>query len=90
MPEEYINQKIRLEKIDEIRNYLNEEVNQNDLMNKEQRKVCRVLNYFKYSLIIISGCVSISAFAYLLGISIGITSSWSKNWSKSLNNNRRN
>ena len=90
MPEEYINQKIRLEKIDEIRNYLNEEVNQNDLMNKEQRKVCRVLNYFKYSLIIISGWVSISAFAYLLGISIGITSSWSKNWSKSLNNNRRN
>ena len=90
MPEEYINQKIRLEKIDEIRNYLNKEVNQNDLMNKEQRKVCRVLNYFKYSLIIISGWVSISAFAYLLGISIGITSSWSKNWSKSLNNNRRN
>ena len=47
-------------------------------MSKKHKKVCRVLNYIDYLLIVIStitGCVSISAFASLVGISIGITSS---------------
>ena len=47
-------------------------------MNKKHKKVCRVLNYIEYSLILIStvtGCVSISAFASLAGTLIGITSS---------------
>ena len=41
------------------------------------KRGCRVLNYIEHSLIAIStipGCVSISAFASLVGISIGITS----------------
>ena len=40
--------------------------------------VCRVLNYIDHSLIVIStitGCVSISAFASLVGIPTGIMSS---------------
>ena len=47
-------------------------------MSKKHKKVCRVVNYIDNSLIVIStitGCVSISAFASLIGIPIGITSS---------------
>ena len=43
MPEENINQEFRLKKIDEIRNYLIEEINQNKLMSKKQKQGCRVL-----------------------------------------------
>ena len=45
MPEENINQEFLLKKIDEIRNYFIEKVNQNKLMSKKHKKVCRVLNY---------------------------------------------
>ena len=47
-------------------------------MSKKHKKVCRVWNYMEDSVILISaftGYVSISAFAFLVGISIGITSS---------------
>ena len=77
MPEENINQEFRLKKIDEMRNYLIEEINQNKLISKKHKKVCRVLNYIDHLLIVIStitGCASISAFASLVGIPIGITS----------------
>ena len=40
-------------------------------MSKKQKKVCIVLNYIDDSLIVIStitGCISISAFASLIGI----------------------
>ena len=73
-----MNQEFRLKKIDEIRNCLIEEINRNELMSKKHKKVCRVLNYVDHSLIVtstITGCVSISAFASLVGIPIGITSS---------------
>ena len=45
-------------------------------MSKKHKKICKFLNYIEHSLIIfsiITGCVSISAFASLVGISIGIT-----------------
>ena len=77
-PEETMNQEFSLKKIDEIRNYLIEEINRNELMSKKHKKPCRVLNYIDHSFIAIStitGCVSISAFASLVGIPIGITSS---------------
>ena len=78
MPKENMNQEFRSKKIDEIRNYLIEQINRNELMSKKHKKVCRVLNYIENSIILIftiSGCVSISSFASLVGISIGITSS---------------
>ena len=78
MPEENMNQEFRLKKIDEIRNYLIEEINRHELMSKKHKKVCRVLNYIDHWLIIISaitGCFSISAFASLVGVPIGIASS---------------
>ena len=46
-------------------------------MSEKREKVCKVLNYIDPLLIAvstISGCVSISAFASLVGISVGITS----------------
>ena len=47
-------------------------------MSKKRKKVCRVLNNIDHLLIAIStitGCVSISAFASLIGIPIEVTSS---------------
>ena len=47
-------------------------------MSKMDKNVCRILNYIDCFLITISAiteCVSISAFASLVGIQIGITSS---------------
>ena len=78
MPEENINEEFILRKIDEIRKYLIEEINQNKLMSNKHKKVCRVLNYIDHSLIVIStitGCVSIFDFASLVGVPIGLTSS---------------
>ena len=47
-------------------------------MSRKHKKVCTTLNYIEHFLILastITGCVSISAFASLVGIPIGITSS---------------
>ena len=53
-------------------------MNRNELMSKKQKNVCTTLNYFEDFLILastVSGCVSISAFASLVGIPIRIMSS---------------
>ena len=47
-------------------------------MSKKYKIVCTTVNYIEQFLILaskITGCVSISAFASLIGIPIGITSS---------------
>ena len=75
MSEENMNQEFRLKQVDEIRSYLIEEINRNELMSKKDNKVCRVLNYIEPSLILVStitGCVSIHAFASLVGIPVGV------------------
>ena len=46
-------------------------------MSRKHKKVCTTLNYIENFVVlasIITGCISISAFASLLGIAIGITS----------------
>ena len=61
MVEERISQELRLKNIDETRNYF----------------LSKTLIYIKHFLILdsaITGCISISAFASLLGIPVGITS----------------
>ena len=71
-------QEFRLKKINEMKNYLIEEINQNETICMSHKKVCRVLSYTEHSLIVISTitvCFSISAFAFLVGIPTGITSS---------------
>ena len=44
MPEENMNQECILKKIDETRNYLIEEINQNKLMNEKHKKCCKAWN----------------------------------------------
>ena len=49
-----------------------------ELMSKKQKKVSMALNYIEHLLILasaVTGCIWISAFALLIGIPIGITSS---------------
>ena len=54
-----------------MRNYLLEEIKDNELMSEKHQKLCRVLNYISP----VSGCASISAFALLVQNNVGITSS---------------
>ena len=78
MAEKNISQEFRLKNLNETRNYLIEEINQNQLISKKHKKVCATLNYIKHFLILgstVTGSVSISVFASLVGIPIGITSS---------------
>ena len=53
-----------------------EEIEQNELMNKKHKKVCLTLNSIKHFILTstLTGCISVSAFA-LVGIPIRITSS---------------
>ena len=47
-------------------------------MSRKHKKVCTTLKYIEHSLILgttITGCISTSAFASLIGIPIGVTSS---------------
>ena len=48
MPEKITNQEFSLKNLDEIRNYLIEEISQNESMSKKHKKVCRVLNYIDH------------------------------------------
>ena len=78
MFKENICQEIRLENLNEARNYLIEEINRKELRSKKQKKVCTTLNYIEHFLNLtstITDNISISAFASLFDIPIGITSS---------------
>ena len=73
-----MSQELRLKNIDETRNCFLEEIEQNELMSRKHKKFCTTLNYIENFLMLastITGCISISSFASLLGIPIGITSS---------------
>ena len=76
MSEEDKSQEFRLKNIDETRNNLTEEKNRNELMSKKCKGLnytLYTLNYIEHFLILgstITGCVSISAFASLVGIPI--------------------
>ena len=75
MVEEIISQKFKLKNIDETTKYFLEEIEQTDLMSRKHKNVCTTLKYVKHFLILastITGCNSISAFASLLGIPVGL------------------
>ena len=64
--------------MDVKKNYFIEETKQNELISKKHKKTCKVLNYTDHLLILnstVTGCVSISAFASLVGIPVGIANS---------------
>ena len=76
--EEKASLEFRLRKIDQTRNYLLVEIKNNDLMTEKYKKTCKYLNYVENLLILVStvtAWVSISAFASLVTIPVGITSS---------------
>ena len=78
MSEENIGQEFRSKEIDKTRNYSVEEMKQIELISKKHKKICNILQYSEHLLVIAStntGCVSISAFASLVGIPVGIASS---------------
>ena len=67
----------RLRKIDGTKNYVLAEV-KHDLTSKNYNKACKYLNYVEHLFILVStitSCVSISVFASLVDIPIGITGS---------------
>ena len=64
--------------MNETKNYFYEEIEQNELMCRKVKNVCTALKYIERFLTwacIITGCISISAFASLIGLCIGIASS---------------
>ena len=66
------------QKIEETRSYLLEEIKHNDFVSRKHKKTCKTLSYIEHVLILataFTGCVSISAFASVVGIPVGITSS---------------
>ena len=78
MGEENISQEFRMKTIEKIKKYFVKEIEQNELRSKKHDKVYTTLNCFAQFLILASGiteCVSVSAFASLVGTHIGITSS---------------
>ena len=75
---ENISQEFTLKNIDETRNYFIKEIEQNELMSEKHTKVCATLDSIEHFLILasaVTGCISISAFATLLGVPTGNTSS---------------
>ena len=73
-----MSQEFRLKNIDRTRNHFLEEIEQNELISRKHKRVCTTLNYVEHFLILASAVteyISISTFASLLGISIGITNS---------------
>ena len=64
--------------IDKTRNFFLEEIKQNQLMRRKHRKACATLIYIKQFRILastITECISISAFASLIGNALEMTSS---------------
>ena len=74
MSKESIIKEFRLKNVDETRSYFVEEIEQNELMSKN---FCMTLIYEQILVLASVGtrCISVSAFAYLVGIPVGNTSS---------------
>ena len=71
MAEENISQEYRLKNKDETKIHLIEEINKKELMSKKHKKACATLDYIDHFLILcstINWCVSVTAFASLVGI----------------------
>ena len=68
----------RMRKTDETRNNILDETKHNDVMSEKYKKTCKYLNYVENFLILASAVtvwVSVSAFASLVCVLVGITSS---------------
>ena len=84
-----MSQEFKSKGIDETRNYVVEEINQNELMSRKHKKICKTIDHIEHFVVldsVITACISIYAFASLICIPIGIMSSGS-NRIKNLCNN---
>ena len=71
----YFKSRVFIQKIDETRNYLLDEIKHPHLIGKKHKKTCKYSNYVEHLLILASKvtvCVSISAFASLVVVPVGI------------------
>ena len=79
MAEENIkSQKFRMKNIEKARTKFINKKEQNELISNKHKKGCLTINYIEHFFVLasaVTGCISISVFASLLGISIGIMSS---------------
>ena len=66
MVEENITQEFRLKNIDETRNYFRSEIERNELMSRNHKKVCTTLNYIEHILILASAILDVFQFMHLL------------------------
>ena len=69
-------QHFRLNKINEIKDYLVAEIKERELMSKRRSKYITSFDYFGKSLIVLSvatGSISIASFATVIGAPVGIT-----------------
>ena len=83
--EENLSQEFKLKNIERTKNYLIIEIDQNVLVSNKDKRITMTLYYIEHFLIlasVITGCLSISAFASSLGIPIEI-----RNRIKNLRNN---
>ena len=77
MTEENVIQEFRLKNINNIKRYFIEKIKHSGLLSKKHKKICTTLNYTKHLLIVasmVTGCISILAFASLVGIPVDIVS----------------
>ena len=77
MTEKDINQEFRSRKIKKINNYFIKVIDQIELLSNKNKKVCTTLNYIEHFLTLafaVTVCISISAFASLVYISMRIMS----------------
>ena len=66
-----LNLKFQLQKVDETRNCLLDEIKHNDLISEKHKKICKYLNYFEHLLSLastVTGCVSVCAFTSLAAV----------------------
>ena len=72
MSKENVSQGLRLQKMEEARNYFIKKIDQNELMSKKHKIVSTTLNYIDHFLILasaISGCISfLLLLLYLLSL----------------------
>ena len=67
-----------MENIEETRNYFIKEIDQNELISKKYKKICKILNYIEHFLVLasaVSGCISYTVFDSSIDIYRRITSS---------------
>ena len=87
MAEENVSQEFRWRKLDKTRNFFIEEIQQNHLISKKQKKVFKVLNYMKHLLILVSD-INIDIASSTVELKICLISAGIKKYNSIINKKR--